>query len=55
MQSADLSVFLKDHKAETLTRVVNAVEDFAAKNNTPNAKFLLGAGTSRASMRPPIS
>ena len=41
-----LSVFLKDHKAETLTRVVNAVEDFAAKNNTPNAKFLLGAGTS---------
>jgi predicted RND superfamily exporter protein len=41
-----LSVFLKDHKAETLTRVVNAVEVFAAKNNTPNAKFLLGAGTS---------
>ena len=41
-----LSVFLKDHKAETLTRVVNAVEAFAAKNNTPNAKFLLGAGTS---------
>ena len=41
-----LSVFLKDHKSETLTRVVNAVEAFAAKNNTPNAKFLLGAGTS---------
>ena len=41
-----LSVFLKDHKAETLTRVVNAVEAFAAKNNTPDAKFLLGAGTS---------
>ena len=41
-----LSVFLKDHKAETLTRVVNAVEAFAAKNNTPNAKFILGAGTS---------
>ena len=41
-----LSVFLKDHKAETLTRVVGEVEGFAAKNNTPNAKFLLGAGTS---------
>jgi predicted RND superfamily exporter protein len=41
-----LSVFLKDHKAETLTRVVNAVEVFAAKNNTPDAKFILGAGTS---------
>ena len=41
-----LSVFLKDHKAETLTRVVNAVEAFAAKNNTPDAKFILGAGTS---------
>ncbi len=41
-----LSVFLKDHKAETLSRVVNAVEVFAAKNNTPNAKFILGAGTS---------
>ena len=41
-----LSVFLKDHKAETLTRVINAVEAFAAKNNTSNAKFILGAGTS---------
>jgi hypothetical protein len=41
-----LSVFLKDHKAETLTRVVNEVENFSAKNNTQNAKFLLGAGTS---------
>jgi predicted RND superfamily exporter protein len=41
-----LSVFLKDHKAETLTRVVNEVEDFSTKNNTENAKFLLGAGTS---------
>ena len=41
-----LSVYLKDHKAETLDRVVGTVEDFAAKNNTPNAKFLLGAGTS---------
>jgi uncharacterized protein len=41
-----LSVFLKDHKAETLSRMVTEVESFAAKNDTPNAKFLLGAGTS---------
>ncbi len=41
-----LSVFLKDHKAETLDRVVNEVEGFASKNDNENAKFLLGAGTS---------
>jgi predicted RND superfamily exporter protein len=41
-----LSVFLKDHKADTLNRVVNAVEKFAAANQTDNAKFILGAGTS---------
>jgi predicted RND superfamily exporter protein len=41
-----LSVFLKDHKADTLTGVVNAVEDFASKNNNENGKFILGAGTS---------
>ncbi len=41
-----LSVFLKDHKADTLNRVVNSVEKFAAANQTENAKFILGAGTS---------
>ena len=41
-----VSVFLKDHKADTLTRVVRAVEDFARDNQTENAKFILGAGTS---------
>jgi predicted RND superfamily exporter protein len=41
-----LSVFLKDHKADTLNRVVKAVEDFSAANQTENAKFILGAGTS---------
>ncbi|MFB3917482.1 MAG: RND family transporter [Terriglobales bacterium] len=40
-----LYVYLKDHKAETLTRVVDTVEAFAAQNNTKDAKFLLGAGT----------
>ena len=39
-----LVVFLNDHKAETLTRVVNAVEDFVAKNKLENAEFLLAAG-----------
>jgi len=38
-------VFLEDHKAETLTRVVEAVEEFAAENNTEKLKFLLAAGS----------
>jgi predicted RND superfamily exporter protein len=37
-------VFLSDHKADTLTRVVSLVEEFAADNNTEEVKFLLGAG-----------
>jgi predicted RND superfamily exporter protein len=37
-------VFLSDHKADTLTRVVNLVEGFAAENDTEELKFLLGAG-----------
>lgn len=41
-----ISVFLKDHKADTLNRVVKAVEEFSAANKTENAKFILGAGTS---------
>lgn len=41
-----LSAFLKDHKADTLQRVVNEVQAFSEKNNTDEAKFLLGAGTS---------
>jgi predicted RND superfamily exporter protein len=39
-----LFVFLKDHKADTLTAVVNKVEEFAGKNNSEDAKFLLAAG-----------
>lgn len=41
---APLLVFLEDHKAETLTTAVAAVEDFAAKNNSDEHQFLLAAG-----------
>lgn len=41
---APLLVFLEDHKAETLSTAVAAVEDFAAKNNTEEHQFLLAAG-----------
>ncbi|MDP2228092.1 MAG: MMPL family transporter [Moraxellaceae bacterium] len=37
-------VFLDDHKAETLTRVTDAVKSFAAKNDSPDVKFLLASG-----------
>ncbi|WP_095059467.1 RND family transporter [Pseudomonas sp. Irchel s3f7] len=39
-----LYVYLKDHKAATLTQLVNHVEAFAAANNTEDVKFLLAAG-----------
>lgn len=39
-----LYVFLKDHKADTLTRVVDSVEAFAAENNSAKATFKLAAG-----------
>ena len=41
---APLLVFLEDHKAETLSTAVAAVEDFAAQNNTDEHQFLLAAG-----------
>ena len=37
--------FLRDHKAETLTRVVNHVQAFAAANDTADVKFMLAAGS----------
>jgi predicted RND superfamily exporter protein len=40
-----LSVYLRDHKAETLARVVDHVETFAAANDTADVKFLLAAGS----------
>ena len=37
-------IFLDDHKAQTLQCVVDAVEAFAAQNNTDTHQFLLAAG-----------
>ena len=42
---APVIAYLSDHKAETLSRVVAAVEDFAKVNNTPELQFLPAAGT----------
>jgi predicted RND superfamily exporter protein len=36
--------YLTDHKAETLKRVVGAVESFTPKHNTKDRQFLLAAG-----------
>jgi uncharacterized protein len=40
-----LYVYLQDHKAETLSRVVEHVQAFAAANDTQDVKFLLAAGS----------
>lgn len=37
-------VFLDDHKAETLARVTESVEEFAKENDTADMKFLLASG-----------
>ena len=37
--------YLRDHKADTLKRVVDHVEAFAAENNTEDVQFLLAAGS----------
>ncbi|RJF96319.1 efflux RND transporter permease subunit [Noviherbaspirillum saxi] len=37
-------VYLQDHKADTLTRVVDAIEQFAKENNTKEVSFQLAAG-----------
>jgi predicted RND superfamily exporter protein len=42
---APVIAYLADHKAETLSRVVTAVEDFAKVHNTPELQFLPAAGT----------
>ncbi|WP_061242266.1 RND family transporter [Ectopseudomonas composti] len=39
-----LYIYLRDHKADTLTAVVDHVTAFARVNDTPDAKFLLAAG-----------
>lgn len=38
-------VYLRDHKADTLTRVVDHVESFAKVNETQDVQFLLAAGS----------
>ncbi|MDD0809226.1 MMPL family transporter [Curvibacter sp. RS43] len=40
-----LYVYLRDHKADTLNRVVAQVEAFAQANNSPEGEFLLAAGS----------
>ena len=40
-----LYVYLKDHKAETLTRVVDTAEDFIKANSNPDERFMLAAGS----------
>jgi predicted RND superfamily exporter protein len=42
---APVIAYLSDHKAETLSRVVSAVEEFAKEHNTPELQFLPAAGT----------
>lgn len=39
-----LYVYLSDHKAQTLTRLVEHVEQFAAANNSADVHFMLAAG-----------
>jgi hypothetical protein len=39
-------IYLADHRADTLSRVVKVVEGFAADNDTEDVKFLLAAGSS---------
>lgn len=41
---APVLIFLEDHKADTLTTAVAAVEDFAREHNTDDYRFLLAAG-----------
>jgi hypothetical protein len=40
-----LYVYLGDHRADTLTRVVDHVEAFARENDSESTKFLLAAGS----------
>jgi hypothetical protein len=40
-----LYVYLRDHQADTLSRVVNHIEAFARENDTPEVTFMLGAGS----------
>jgi predicted RND superfamily exporter protein len=37
-------IFTKDHKAQTIETIVDAVKKWRSENNTPNAQFLLATG-----------
>jgi predicted RND superfamily exporter protein len=39
-------IFLQDHKADTLTRVVDVAERYAKEHNDENAQFVLAGGNS---------
>mgnify|MGYP003632523168 FL=1 len=41
---APVMLFLEDHKADTLTRATDAIEEFAAEYNTDELEFKLAAG-----------
>lgn len=41
---APIRLYLSDHKADTLTRVVEAAEKFGAENGTEDMQFLLAGG-----------
>jgi len=41
---APVIIFLNDHKAETLIRIVGAIEDFKQTNTTDGIEFLMAAG-----------
>jgi predicted RND superfamily exporter protein len=43
-EMSPILVYLTDHKAETLQRIVDASQAFAAANNTETFQFLLAAG-----------
>ncbi|MCG2750365.1 MAG: MMPL family transporter [Desulfobacteraceae bacterium] len=43
---SSILIFLEDHKAETLERIVKVTEAFAKENNNEKFKFLLAAGNS---------
>lgn len=39
-----ISIYLKDHRAETIRRVIEAVKDFRTKESTPQVRFALATG-----------
>ncbi len=42
---SNIYVYLEDHKAETLNRVTNTIEEYAADNPVDGVEYLLAAGS----------